>query len=300
MVTSSLVIMLKEEEPGFSLDDDLRKIMPGMQNPYNPDEPITARHLIMHTAGLADTAVYTEAVGSMKFPSINTILADKGMWLMAKPGERYNYTNFGAGAVSGVIESHSGMRFYDYARTRLFEPLGIDAAYSVQLVKDQSLIASMYDQNLRLTAAPGRWGNMNAVYDAIPLGEMYLLGHGDLFISAKDLAVIGMILAGDGTFKGKRYLTEDALKQMNRLILRDKYTGVTRGLGTFAMTNIVEGRTVYGHQGNAYGMISGMFYDPVTETGVVFLSNGSNASKGEQGLYHVNREIMGEIWKLLI
>jgi CubicO group peptidase (beta-lactamase class C family) len=175
----------------------------------------------------------------------------------------------------------------------------MDAAYSVQLIKDQSLIASMYDQNRQLTAAPGRWGTMNAVYDAIPLGEMYLLGHGDLFISAKDLAVIGMILAGDGRYKGKRYLTEKALKQMNVTVLKDRYTGVVRGLGTFAMTNIVEGRTVYGHQGNAYGMISGMFYDPATKTGVVFLSNGSNSSKGEQGLYHVNREIMGEIWKLL-
>jgi CubicO group peptidase (beta-lactamase class C family) len=158
----------------------------------------------------------------------------------------------------------------------------------------------MYDQNVALTASPSRWGNMNAVYDAIPLGEMYLLGHGDLFISAKDLAVIGMILAGDGTYKGRRYLKENALNLMSHILLFDKYTGVTRGLGTFAMTNLVEGRAVFGHQGNAYGTISGMFYDTLSETGVVFLSNGCNASKGKQGLYDVNREIMGEIWKLLL
>jgi CubicO group peptidase (beta-lactamase class C family) len=120
-----------------------------------------------------------------------------------------------------------------------------------------------------------------------------------LFISAADLAKIGIILAGGGVYAGKRYLPQNAVKQMNSIILRDKATGVARGLGTFAMTNIVSGATVYGHQGNAYGMISGMFYDPVTETGVAFLSNGSNASKGEQGLYNVNRDIMSEVWKYL-
>ncbi len=66
------------------------------------------------------------------------------------------------------------------------------------------------------------------------------------------------------------------------------------------MSNIMEGRLFYGHQGNAYGMISGMFYDPITETGVVLLTNGCNQSKGEQGLYHINREIMGEVWKYLL
>ena len=40
------------------------------------------------------------------------------------------------------------------------------------------------------------WTGMSAKYTVLPLGELYALGHGDLFITAEDLARLGAIMAG--------------------------------------------------------------------------------------------------------
>lgn len=47
---------------------------------------------------------------------------------------------------------------------------------------------------------PVSWGDMEKAYSQIPLGQMYLLGQGELYTSAVDLAKIGMILAGMAVF----------------------------------------------------------------------------------------------------
>ncbi|MCL2033926.1 MAG: beta-lactamase family protein [Oscillospiraceae bacterium] len=299
LVTSALAMML-EDSTGFSIDDDLSYLYPYMRNPYFADEPVTTRHLITHTSGLIDARPYMDVAKHLRFPSLRAVSLAPGMWLDRKPGTAYEYSNFGMGVVAGVIEAKTGERFYDYAKRVLFDPLSIDAGYSMHLIKNPHLVANIYNQSGQLTAEPGRWTNMDAVYASIPVGEMYMLGHGDLFISAEDLAVIGVILAGDGTYGGRRYISQKALSQMNTTMFIDSNAGVARGLGTFAATDIFKKGTVYGHQGNAYGMISGMFYDPATKTGVVLLSNGCSLKTGEQWIYDINRDVMKEVWRYLV
>ncbi|MDD7447552.1 MAG: hypothetical protein PUK79_14205, partial [Clostridiales bacterium] len=52
-----------------------------------------------------------------------------------------------------------------------------------------------------------------------------------------------------------------------------------RGLNMNILTDeLVPGRTMYGHQGKAYGMIAAAYGDPTDQTGVVMITNGCNAS----------------------
>ena len=97
---------------------------------------------------------------------------------------------------------------------------------------------------------------MNVKYTGLPLGQLYALGHGDLFISAP----------------------------------------VLRGLGTQITDYLIQGRRMVGHQGNAYGSICGMFFDPEDHTGFVFLTNGVWGGKDEAGIYYVNREIAQAVY----
>jgi CubicO group peptidase (beta-lactamase class C family) len=297
MVTAMLALMLTETSD-FDIDEDLRLRIPALYNPYFPDAPITTRQLMLHTSGFQDGAGYLNAISYGRFPPLSTVLNGGGVWTGVLPGREYVYTNFGGGLMAGAIESVTGGRFYDYAKEALFDPLGIDAGYSVSLIEDKAAIASIYENGNR-TAAPSQWGNMSAAYAGIPLGEMYLLGQGELVISAEDLAKIGMILAGDGSYEGKTYLSPETLAPMNSIQFTDAEQNITRGLGTMAVSELIPGTQLYGHQGNAYGMIAGLFYDPVYHTGVVFLSNGCYGSKDEQGIYSVNRAIMRDIWEYL-
>jgi CubicO group peptidase (beta-lactamase class C family) len=297
MVTAMLALMLTETSD-FDIDEDLRLRIPTLYNPYFPDTPITTRQLMLHTSGFQDGAGYQNAISYGRFPPLSTVLNGGGVWTGVQPGKEYVYTNFGAGLMSGAIESVTGKRFYDYAKEALFDPLGIDAGYSVSLIEDKAAIASIYESGTR-TVAPGQWSNMSAAYAGIPLGEMYLLGQGELVISAEDLAKIGMILAGDGSYEGKAYITPETLAPMNSIQFTDAEQNITRGLGTMAVSELIPGTQLYGHQGNAYGMIAGLFYDPDRHTGVVFLSNGCSGAKDEQGIYTINRAIMRDIWEYL-
>lgn len=297
MVTAMLALMLQERS-AFNIDDDLRQRIPALSNAYYPNTPVTTRQLMLHTSGLFDGRGYLDAISGNRFPSLREVLRVGGVWTGSQPGTRYVYTNFGAGLMAGAIESATGQRFYDYAKAALFDPLGVDAGYSVSLIENKAAIASIYSGGVR-TAAPSQWGNMSAAYSGIAIGEMYLLGQGELVISAEDLARIGIILAGNGTYKDTKYLAPESLAQMNSVQFADEAQNIARGLGTMSVAGLLPETRVYGHQGNAYGMISGIFYDPVSQTGVVVLTNGCSAAQDANGVYAVNREVMREVWRYL-
>ena len=157
-----------------------------------PDAPITLRHLLTHTAGLADSETYREAVAEKVLPPLGEVL--ESCYTGAKPGTQYCYTNFGLGLVSGVMEAVTGERFLDYTREQVFEPMGMDAAYSYSQLTHPERVANIY-QNGECTVRMVEWTGMSAKYTVLPLGELYALGHGDLFITAEDLARLGAIMA---------------------------------------------------------------------------------------------------------
>lgn len=151
---------------------------------------------------------------------------------------------------------------------------------------------------------PLSWGDMEKAYSQIPLGQMYLLGQGELYTSAVDLAKIGMILVGDGSFLDSdsqrvQFLSQRALEQMHTPLVYDPQTNTTRGLAVQMTEDILDGTTLWGHQGNAYGMISCLFYDRDTRKGVVFLNNRASQMRAESKVYAVNDAVVKAIWQYL-
>ena len=291
LVTTVLAMQLVDEGK-LSLDDDIAKIInPALQNPYYPETPATIEMLMTHTSGIVDGRGWEYAASRVPFPSLDKVIK-RGIFSGDRPGEKYCYSNLGMGLVSGAVEQASGKRFYDYARDALFEPMGMDAAYMTDYIEDIGNVAELRQ------ADPLSWGKMESYYSTnIPIGQMYLLGQGELYISAPDLAKIAMILAGDGTYEGKRYLTRESIDSIHTKRSYDPETNVSRGLTVQITSDIVEGVTLYGHQGNAYGAVSCVFYDPETSCGVVFLTNGASSKRLENNIYSVNDEIINELWK---
>ena len=63
-----------------------------------------------------------------------------------------------------------------------------------------------------------------------------------------------------------------------------------RGLGTQITDHLLPDRRMVGHQGNAYGSICGLFYDPVTRTGFALLTNGALEQRNAAGVFRLNED----------
>ena len=105
------------------LEQTLAELLPAYRAHMTPDvAAITLQQLLSMTSGLADAPD-----GGVTFdpadPDIVRTLLDRP--LVAAPGTRWVYSNASAHVVSAALRYATGRSVLDYARTRLFDPLGI-------------------------------------------------------------------------------------------------------------------------------------------------------------------------------
>lgn len=251
-------------------------------------------HLLTHTSGITDTYIY-------EWGMTNRYSADyvlKNSLTGMKPGTFYNYTNFGAGTMGAVIEHITGMFFHDYAKKVLFDPLGMDAGYIIDLIEDKESCATIYDHDGEVFHVPD-WGRDREYYESFGLGNSYLQAQCELLITPSDLARIGTALAGDGTIKecgGKRILSEDMLEKMHNIYIDTPNYGMGLNVRRYER-NIVSDRVLYGHPGNALGAITGIFYDRTDKTGVVVMTNHCNyLMNSDNDLYKLLDDVVRETY----
>jgi CubicO group peptidase (beta-lactamase class C family) len=118
-------ILLLVEDGKLQLDDLLSKYVDRTPPAWSA---ITLRHILTHTAGLADFDT-----GSIGFSYRREYTGEEFVDLLGKqplqfaPGERWNYTN--AFPLLGlVVERVSGMPYMTFVKTRIFTPLGLTSA----------------------------------------------------------------------------------------------------------------------------------------------------------------------------
>ena len=119
-------IALLAEEHKLSFDDEVRKYIPEL-----PDygAPLTIDNLMRHTSGLRDYAGLLALAGH----SLEEVTTDSQALaiivhqrkLNFPTGSRYSYSNTGFFLLSVIVRRVSGMPLADFARTRIFLPLGM-------------------------------------------------------------------------------------------------------------------------------------------------------------------------------
>jgi CubicO group peptidase (beta-lactamase class C family) len=119
-------IHLLAQDGKLSLDDDIRKYVPEV-----PDfgATITIRHLLHHTSGLRD---YFDLMAMTGTRSDDVTTQDDGLTLMTRqralnfaPGQEHMYSNTGYMLLGLIVQRASGTQLADFARERIFEPLGM-------------------------------------------------------------------------------------------------------------------------------------------------------------------------------
>ncbi|GGK70315.1 serine hydrolase domain-containing protein [Rufibacter glacialis] len=129
--------LLLVEEKRLSLAEDIHKYLPEL-----PDygHKITLDHLLTHTSGIRDwTGMLSLANGNPD--ALTLILRQRGLNFV--PGEEFSYSNSGYVLLVEIVARTSGMPFAEFARQRLFEPLGMKStAYVTDMtatVKNRAL-----------------------------------------------------------------------------------------------------------------------------------------------------------------
>ena len=119
-------ILLLAQEGKLALDDDVRKYVPQL-----PDygAPVTLRQLLHHTGGVRD---YEDLLHTAGFKLEDVTSDDDAVALLARektlefpPGTQYKYSDSGYLLLSQVVRRVSGRPLREFARQRIFLPLGM-------------------------------------------------------------------------------------------------------------------------------------------------------------------------------
>jgi CubicO group peptidase (beta-lactamase class C family) len=103
---------------------------------------------------------------------------------------------------------------------------------------------------------------------------------GGMKISALNLAKWMLCRMNYGSLNDVKIINEETAKQM--FIPVELLKGESSyGLGIMISKDMVEGYTLVGHTGSAYGLTSAMFFNPDKKFGVVMITNGSSPKNGK-------------------
>lgn len=281
MVTSMIMMTLYDE--GKINPDSVLSEVTGLPFDVAGQQPVKLWHLMTHTAGFVDIGAFTSK-GSQDLEYL--LRCSRNGY---EPGTVYSYTNFGAGTAGAVIERLTGEFFYDYADRILFKPLGMDAGYNIEMISDTESVAKLYDYDGTVTDVQ-HWNRNKAFYNRIGLGNSCYCAQCELIINVKDLAKLGMLMTNDGTIDGVTILSPDAVDLMEQRYFSTGYYDM--GLSVRIYDDLIEGRTIYGHNGIAFGAITGLYYDPIEKTGIAIITNGCYPSADSEGFYMINKSSM--------
>lgn len=248
--TAACVLLLARDGK-LSLDDDVRTHVPELSLTV----PVTLRQCLQHTGGLPEWYAVQPLTGhplaEMTEERLLEVIARLRTTTFA-PGTDFSYSNTGYVLAAVVVRRVSGQSLADFARERLFAPLGMDDS----IFRDDASVpvermAYGYDNHghppLRADTQEGA------------------VGDGGLVTSVRDLAPWFGFLA-DGRVLGADL--RDAL--LERAVLADG-TALPYAFGIYH--HDVAGRPAFGHAGGMHGYLSNLLYLPEEDLGLAVLSN---------------------------
>ena len=103
-----------------------------------------------------------------------------------------------------------------------------------------------------------------------------------------------IMLLNNGLYNGTRVLNKDTVDLMEQIHwYGDDFNGLYKyqGLGLYITDDLIKGLRLIGHTGEAYGLLSNMFYDKDNGFGYIIMLNGNNYEFEDDGFAKVEKEI---------
>lgn len=293
-VVVGMAAMILREEGTVDLDESIGAYWGfPVRNPYYPENPITIRKIMTHTSSIFNAGDDEPR----QYGSVCARLKGSG-FSRAVPGNMgdWNYNNYAFGVLGMTLELASGRHMNEILRDRLFDVMEIDGSFAAGELRDTGHVATLYYHggSVGRSAASQCKNRMDGAPGAV--GTYFA---GGLTISARDMAKLIGLLAGDGRYEGVQLLSEESVELMEHREEQAVPGGSYQALPLRYQYEIYGRNGLYYHTGSAYGVYNCASYDPETGDGVVVLTVGADASRDQYGIYAVCGEISQKVYDIV-
>lgn len=329
-LVTSIGVMRLVEAGKLDLDADVSPLLGWrLRHPAFPEQPITLRLLLSHRAGLTDEAgYYAVPLGGQLRELLDDPRAWNPKHA---PGTYFSYANLDFPLIAMVMEKATGERFDRLMERLVLQPLAIPACFNWASCDDATAARAvvLYDADHKpvrddnhgrkpdCPVVTGAQGDCDlAQWRAGDNGALFS-PQGGLRISANGLARIGRLLLGGGEVDGVRLLQAQSVRMMTTpQWIYSGSNGATSeeddsgqgGSGFFcryglAVQTLATARAGchddpfadqverVGHSGSAYGLLSGLWIDYASGTGVVYFATGMpDARQGRHSAFSAIEE----------
>ncbi|RLF21013.1 MAG: serine hydrolase [Thermoprotei archaeon] len=281
---TALSVMQLVEEGKLSLDDPIEKYVPLRIRPLG--SKITIHHLLTHTSGIPALA-YAEAFihgiverGRSWLPvakpeDIITFMREAEDWVVTQPGKRFFYLNEGYVLLGYIISKVSGMKYEDYIKKKILEPLDMCRTYfHKQDVDRDPDVATPYVFSEKEGHIPSRF----------PYG---ITSDGGLLSNVVDLSKYLIMYINRGEYNGRRVADKKSIELMEKPYIKVPYEifgDEAYGYGLMIYPNFL-GEKLIGHGGSVLVYTAYVGYIPERRIGVAVLANSSGYSLSNIGMY---------------
>jgi CubicO group peptidase (beta-lactamase class C family) len=263
VVATAPAVMLLVERQQLRLEDTVSKHLPAFGR--RGKEKVTIQQLLVHYSGLPADLRFSRRRKTSAKKLLDRIYQSR---LVARPGQRFIYSDLGFMVLGKVVEKVSGQSLDGFVRDNLFVPL---AMTSTGFLPNSAEIPRVAPTERRKDGSVIR----GQVHDPLAsrLGEV--AGHAGLFSTSGDLARFCWMLLDRGYFDGAQILSSETVAKMTSIQSPEGKPDL-RGLGwdfesaySSAKGSFFSSRS-YGHTGYTGTSI---WIDPATRTFLVILTN---------------------------
>ena len=252
LVTATGVMRLVDQGK-WDLDENIGTYL-GKEKPFFAASPyfrktgINTRMLMTHTACIW-VDKFSNKPGVTKAYDVKKNI--KGYFYKDRPGTQYHYSNYGGGTLGCMIEAITGQRLDDAMAELIFDPMGIDAGYVPDYLREPSMITSEVVRTFS--------GSVN--YDTD-----YIFSYGSCWMKCTDLCRLGMMLCDYGRYNGEQILSGESVREM--ISSQKGKGGITidpvYGLNVqrLKIPPLFGEKMIYGHQGMIDNILCALYFEP--------------------------------------
>ncbi|MGI9583295.1 serine hydrolase [Chryseobacterium sp. RRHN12] len=252
---TGLAIMQLAEKGKLSLHDRVGKYLPDFPNKLIADS-VTIHQLLTHTSGMGNFWTEHDKLAKEKFKTVSDYLPlFIHQELLFSPGKGFQYSNSGYMVLGLIIEKVSGLNYFDYVRTYIFEPAKMKDTDSYDL---EEAIPNMATGYTMLSEKPGHW--KNNMYSNVTKGTPA----GGGYSTAEDLLRFSVALQQNTILK----------KEFTQLYSTGKVKYKDGSYAYGIVENFLNGQRMLGHTGGHFGIANELMIFPESGYTVVILTNG--------------------------
>ncbi len=167
---TALCILKLRDEGKLSLDDPAERYVPELANLQYPtsDSPkLTVRHLMSHATGFPEDNPWGDQQLS-KTDAEFTAMLKAGIPFSTSPGTNYEYSNYGFAILGRIVTRVSGVKYADYVKTNILQPLGLTSTSlePASVPKDKIAHGYRWEDNMWKEEPPlpdGAFGSMGGM-----------------------------------------------------------------------------------------------------------------------------------------